>query len=174
MDSIIKPVTENDIVAVQKIATLAWPAAYNSFLDPQFVKYELAREYSTESLLVAIKTGESFFLYFDLPTNLEPQGFFSLSYLTNEQGIGKLNKFYLNPQFKFQGLGKKMLKKAEEVALNFKKVNTLRLLVNRKNPAVEFYKKNGFEITGILNTPTSEENPNFVREDYWMQKKIQS
>ena len=95
-------------------------------------------------------------------------GFFALS--PTKPNCVKLNKFYLDPIFKFQGLGKEMLKWVEKYAREEFQATKIELMVNRQNSAKEFYKRNGFEIVREVDTPTNPQDPSFVRRDYLMNK----
>ena len=169
MRPIIKKVGEKDIESVQKIAQAAWPATYEGILERSFIDFELKREYSRESLLNAIQNGETFYLFQDFEGSA--LGYFSLTRVEVGNSI-KVNKFYLWPHLKGKGLGKDMYLGMEKLIQDLDDIESIHLLVNRENAAINFYEKMGFKKVGEIDTPTHPGQASFVRRDFIMEKKV--
>ena len=90
---------------------------------------------------------------------------YELNYLS---GITKLHKLYVLPETQGKGAGRLLMTKIEEAAAsnNNDKVS---LNVNRYNPAINFYLKNGY-------TKAGEEDINigngYLMEDFIMEKTV--
>ena len=160
---IIRSATFDNIPAIQNIVSQTWPVAYTGILGEEQVDYKLQQFYSMSSLTDQFKNNHYFFLA--LKENL-PIGFASFSNVYHN--IYKLQKLYVLPAEQKTGAGKALLQKVEKEAKNMGAAK-LRLNVNRKNNAKNFYEKNGFAIT-------RQEDINigngFFMNDYIMEKDL--
>ncbi|MBC7914389.1 MAG: GNAT family N-acetyltransferase [Pyrinomonadaceae bacterium] len=92
------------------------------------------------------------------------------SYQIHYNGLAatKIHKLYVLPSQHRKGIGKHLLNSISQVALRHENP-TLLLNVNKKNPAINFYQKNGF-------VQIREERiligNGFIMDDYVMEKKL--
>lgn len=161
----IRIATLDDIPVIQQIAYKTWPSTYGAIISEDQIKYMLDLMYSTESLVQQMSKGHQFYLFeSDIAQrdNNEVLGFASVS---NElEGDFKLNKLYIIPLAHKTGAGKALLTAVKAYA----KENggkQLILQVNKQNPAIEFYKKQGLS---ILSENVFELEKGFVMDDYIM------
>lgn len=138
---IIREWTENDFSTVRKILLLTWKDAYHFIPDKDLVKHldtfysqtalsNLYNDYYTEGYIAEIFN--------------KPAGWMRIF------GDHKNRKFFISslyilPEFQGLGIGKKLLFKAETIALDLK-LDKIWLGVMKDNvTALEWYKKLGFE-----------------------------
>ncbi len=130
-----------DIPVIKTIAYQTWPVAYGEILTQAQLDYMLEKSYSETALQFQIITERhQFFLAVKDNITL---GFASVS--EEAPGEFKLNKLYVLPDTQKTGAGKALLKAVIEHARS-QGGKTLRLQVNRNNPARNFYEKQGFSI----------------------------
>jgi GNAT superfamily N-acetyltransferase len=120
--------------------------------------------YSPEALVQQFREGITFLL---VERNGLALGFAAFSETNTLEQVFKLHKLYLLPSEQGKGTGKLLI---EEVGSQAKKLGglILELNVNRGNKAVEFYKKQGFDIHQTLDIPYH----TFVLNDYIMRKAL--
>lgn len=161
----IRIATLDDIPAIQEIAYQTWPATYGGIISEEQIRYMLDLMYSTESLMQQMHKGHEFFLMED---DIKPEsqpailGFASVS--DESDGVFKLNKLYVLPNTQKSGTGKGLL----NVVKDYAKKNggkELILQVNKQNPAIGFYQKQGLR---IIRESIFELDHGFVMDDYIM------
>jgi GNAT superfamily N-acetyltransferase len=151
-----------EVPDIKKLAYKIWNEVYPSILSREQINYMLDEIYNEKSLALQMEAGHHFFGVKDEHGNLE--GFFSVS---SAEDVYKLQKLYLSPLLHGKGLGKVCINYVKEFVFK-NKGKSLILNVNRNNPAVNFYKKNGFEIIESVDIPFGE----FTLNDYIMEHKI--
>lgn len=152
----IRIATLDDIPVIQEIAYQTWPSTYGSIISEEQIRYMLDLMYSKDSLVQQMTKGHHFFL-------MESEtGFASVSDETN--GVFKLNKLYVLPSAHKTGAGKALLNAAKEYAKN-NGGKELILQVNKQNPAIAFYEKQGLS---IKSESVFELDHGFVMDDYIM------
>jgi GNAT superfamily N-acetyltransferase len=94
-------------------------------------------------------------------------GFAAFSETNTLEQVFKLHKLYLLPSEQGKGTGKLLI---EEVSTQSKNLGglILELNVNRGNKAVNFYKKQGFDVQQTLDIPYH----TYVLNDYIMRKAL--
>ena len=141
----INKVSSESIPLIQKLSDEIWRKVYPSIISIEQINFMLDMMYSTASLEKQISQDAHQFIV--LTWDNEPVGFASYSKKSPaDEKTYRLNKLYLQPELHKKGLGKAMIHFiSEEVCSLGGKY--LELNVNRQNPSVDFYKKNGFKIT---------------------------
>ena len=161
----IKQLSKDDIVIVHQLAKDIWPLAFKDILSPDQIKYMLDWMYDLNTLQEQAMTGHLFYL---ITLDGSPKGFIGLEPNYPEVGTLRIHKLYVDPLVHGQGLGKSLLIKSIEVAKEME-ADSINLNVNRFNNAVEFYKRNSFEIV-------KEEDINigrgYLMEDYVMVRSV--
>jgi GNAT superfamily N-acetyltransferase len=140
----LRAATSNDIPAIRKIAHEVWPKAYADMVSAEQIDYMLDWMYSPASLQDQLQSGVRFLLLED--EGLSPLGFAAFRCLSGTDW--KLDKLYVRSDRQGSGLGKRLI---ERVRAEIKQAGgkQLELQVNRKNKAVDFYHKLGFQILRV-------------------------
>jgi ribosomal protein S18 acetylase RimI-like enzyme len=161
----IRIATLDDIPAIQQIAYNTWPSTYGGIISEVQIKFMLDLMYSTESLVQQMVKGHQFYL-FEKDQSATPEnevlGFASVS--NESAGVFKLNKLYILPTAQKTGAGKALLSAVKDYAVQ-NEGKQLILQVNKQNPAIEFYKRQGLS---ILSENIFELAHGFMMDDYIM------
>lgn len=159
----IRLADEEDINTIGYLAQQIWPRAYNEILSSNQLEYMLKLIYSPAALKEQMNLHHQFIV---AELNEDAVGF--ASYSPIEKDTYKLHKLYVLPELQGKGLGRALLDfVAEEVIA--KGATTLRLNMNRKNKARQFYEKYGFEIIAEEDIDIGN---NFFMNDYVMEKRF--
>ena len=150
----IRIATIRDINSIQNIAYVTWPVTYKRIITTEQMEYMLEMMYSQEALENQFYEGSQFLM---AEVENEVVGFASFGFV--KDAIYKLHKLYVNPEVQKSGAGKGLLQESitKVIKLGGKK---LQLQVNRKNKAVGFYEKMGFEVI--------KEQDFYIGEGYYM------
>ncbi len=163
----------SDIPVIQRIAREAWHAAYGEIISEEFICHELDREYSEAALKDQMSESAHTFLMAELADGTVV-GFASYGELAGAaessgvKRLAKLYKLYLLPELKGKGYGSALIN-AVIARCEQSGCDQLCLSVNRGNPAVAFYQRQGFS---VLKEEDIEVGPGFVRHDYVMGKPL--
>jgi N-acetylglutamate synthase-like GNAT family acetyltransferase len=155
----------SDIQAIQQIAEKAWRPTYEKILTEEQTIYMLDLMYRADVLKTQIEGNIDFFM---VEESSQILGYFAIEHTGKAQS--KLHKLYLNPQNKSTGIGTKIIQFLKKWA-NERSIETIELNVNKKNSAVLFYEKMGFEriIEVVLDI-----GQGYVMDDYVMQLRVKS
>lgn len=137
----IRAATPADIPGIHTLAHEVWPKAYAEIITPEQVAYMLNRMYSPESLRDQMQSGVRFLIQEEALNT--PVGFASFRWL--QESDWKLDKLYVRSDRQQSGSGRALI---ERVLSEIKALggHHLELQVNRRNNAVQFYHKLGFNI----------------------------
>jgi GNAT superfamily N-acetyltransferase len=154
------PFTEagkGEIPRIIKLAWDIWPEWYWPVIGPEQIAFMLESIYQSEALETQMENGQQFFV---LSLQNRDAGFLAIR-------NGKLEKLYLRPEFRGKGMGSAMLEfatqKMKEANINFMELN-----VNRFNPALSFYLRNGFSILREVDIPFGP----FFLNDFILRKNL--
>ncbi|MDE3212824.1 MAG: GNAT family N-acetyltransferase [Bacteroidota bacterium] len=141
----VRSVGKEDLPLIRDLAHKIWPVAYGTILSPEQLDYMLEKIYSLTSLEnQLLDLGHRFVVVMEEQV---PVGFASYSKKEGHPQIIRLHKIYILPSEQGKGTGKYLLQYVKEAALQMGGT-LLQLNVNRYNPALHFYEKNGFEVVG--------------------------
>jgi ribosomal protein S18 acetylase RimI-like enzyme len=129
-----------DIPKILEVAASTWKQTYAPIISQEQIDFMYERMYSKEAILQQMQDGHTFLMYLE---NDKILGF--ISYIRQETDSINIPKIYVKPEAHGKGIGKLLLQEVEKIAQK-NKVDFLELNVNRKNPAMYFYKKLGFEL----------------------------
>ena len=151
---------------IRDIAMQTWPDTFAKILSKEQISYMLEMMYSIHSLEKQTEQDNHVFLL----AEEDGEYFGYLSYELNYKNLSKtkIHKIYILPKSQGKGVGKLLINKVNEIALDAEQ-QILALNVNRDNKAVDFYKKIGFSIIG---TEDIDIGNNFLMEDYIMEKSL--
>ncbi|MDM8174612.1 MULTISPECIES: GNAT family N-acetyltransferase [Olivibacter] len=156
----------DDIHIIQEIAHKTWPITFGSILSFEQISYMLEMMYSTTSLLRQMTELNHHFLL--AAEENECLGFISYESAYKNALQTKIHKIYILPEAQGKGVGKKLMRAVEEIALN-KGDKRLLLNVNKHNEAEKFYARLGFELIG---TEDIDIGSGYLMEDKIMSKKL--
>ncbi|HXD79419.1 MAG TPA: GNAT family N-acetyltransferase [Puia sp.] len=140
----IRPAELDDINTIGFLAQQIWPETYRGILSPEQLKYMLKLMYSPKALRRQMVDERHSFAIAEQEE--DPIGFASWSG-TGDAGVYKLHKIYVLPGRQGKGLGRALLQFVFE-AIRPERARKLRLNVNRRNKARQFYERIGFTVVG--------------------------
>ena len=160
----ISPASILDIPDIQSIAHESWPVAYTGIISSEQIDFMLELMYSTSSLQRQMQElSHRFFIARNEGMSI---GFAAVG--DEGSGVFKLHKLYVRPSVKGTGVGKKLLMTAEDYARQMG-ARELILQVNRKNPSVQFYQRQGLQ---VQRETVLELGHGFVMDDFIMGKSL--
>ncbi len=151
-----------DIPKIVEVADATWKQTYASIISQEQVDFMYERTYSADALKEQMQNGVTFLMCMENDCIL---GF--VAYEIKEEGILYIPKLYVKPETHGKGIGRMLLDAAENIAIK-NRLDFLELNVNRKNPAMYFYKKIGFELHEKVDIAYGK----FWLNDYILRKKI--
>ncbi|WP_207421667.1 GNAT family N-acetyltransferase [Desertivirga brevis] len=157
----IRIADQNDLETVHHLANEIWRSAYRDILSTDQIEFMLADMYSIVSLEQQVQQGAIFLLAEERAVVV---GFASF---TPNSSAYKIHKLYIHTSQQGKGVGSKLLNFIEAHAKE-NNASFLDLNVNRNNPALNFYKRIGFEILEEVDIPYHQ----FILNDYVMRKKL--
>lgn len=138
------PIVSEEVGEVAKMASVIWPAAYESILQSEQIDYMLGRMYGREQLHNDFVKGVRMWW---ICLDGERVGFLAVGPI-DVRGECPLHKFYLLPPVQGKGCGSQAFARLVEI-LSDEGTRRIELRVNRHNgAAIGFYRKNGFSIHG--------------------------
>lgn len=154
--------THTDIPHIHRLAEATWWPTYTGILAPEQIAFMLDDMYTETALESQFAT-----LDFYLAERDGSQVAFAALSPAAVSGTMKLQKLYILPSEQGRGTGKGFLNFLEAEARRAG-AHTLELNVHRKNPALAFYRKQGFSIQKEVDISYHQ----FVLTDYVMRKSI--
>ncbi len=160
--------TTEDCATINGIASRIWAPTYAHLMSPEQLDYMFDMMYAPENLVKAMTTGGQIFLIFS-DDDGEDLGYVSYETLGNHDFY--LQKIYLLPSRQGKGSGRRMLELFLEYLRGIDpEAGRLGLNVNRENSkAIEFYRRNGFEIAGRRDHPVGN---GYYMYDYILERDI--
>ena len=135
----IQPATEHDIPTIIALAEATWEPTYRFIISKEQLEYMYRVIYTPASLRRQMRDQRHQFLLAFVEG--QPAGFASFS--EKPEGVFHLNKIYIVPAQQGAGLGQQLIG-AVEGAVRTAGGRVLELNVNRHNPALRFYERQGF------------------------------
>ncbi|GAA4505358.1 GNAT family N-acetyltransferase [Hymenobacter ginsengisoli] len=135
----IQPATEQDIPTIIELAEATWEPTYRFIISKEQIDYMYRVIYTPASLRRQMREQHHQFLLAYVEGH--PSGF--ASYSEKPEGVYHLNKIYVLPSHQGQGLGQNLVE-AVVSAVREAGGKALELNVNRHNPALAFYERQGF------------------------------
>ncbi|MHB1176752.1 MAG: GNAT family N-acetyltransferase [Daejeonella sp.] len=156
--------TELDIHVIHELAEKIWWPTYEPILSEEQISFMLKNMYSENALREQILNGMEFLLIERDDDKVAFAGY-------TIEGVGllvlKIHKLYVLPSEQGKGTGKMLIEYLSKMAQELN-INILELNVNRANPALQFYEKQGFKISETVDIPYYQ----FVLNDYVMRKVV--
>lgn len=140
----IRQLMTDELHLVREIAYQTWPISYKHMISVNQINYMLERMYNDDALKRQYVIEQArFFILSKLSDNI---GFASCGPSQNSDTF-KLHKLYILPDHQKTGAGAQLLNCCIAFA-QMNGANELFLQVNRNNSAVQFYRKQGFQLVG--------------------------
>ena len=148
MDIEIKRAGSNDLQTIHDMAEVVFRQTYRSILSSEQMEYMMDWMYSLPNLEKQVSLGHTYYIAWG---GVEPQGYVSVrkdSFDSDGTEVWHLEKIYVMPSAQGCGIGLRLLETAKKHVSDNKSAQKARieLNVNRNNPAVGFYKKQGLTI----------------------------
>jgi ribosomal protein S18 acetylase RimI-like enzyme len=159
----ITEATSQDLPLIRQLAEQTFHVTYLPLQPKEKVDYLFDLMYNPASLAEQMKNGQRFILAKD---ETGYQGYASYEINCKKIGLTKIHKIYVLPTAQGKGVGKKLINAIAKLALKNKN-QALSLNVYRKNPAIEFYEKLGFEKVDEVDIDVGN---GFTMNDYVMEK----
>jgi ribosomal protein S18 acetylase RimI-like enzyme len=161
MDFSIREIAKDELHKIAQLSQEIWPISYKEIITEAQISYMLQWMYSERTLQENLVDGHRFFL---AETTEKPLGFVGFQCINGEHKFTKLHKLYVLPNLHHQGIGKALSACVIEESKKCEAQYIL-LQVNKKNPAIHFYKKQAFYIheEAIFDIGNG-----FVMDDYLM------
>lgn len=156
--------TELDIPVIHALAEKIWWPTYRPILSEEQIRFMLDDMYSENVLREQIQNGVEFIL---VKREGEEVAFAGYSIESLDTSVLKIHKLYVLPSEQGKGTGKKLIEHLTSLAKDLN-IEILELNVNRANPALGFYEKQGFKISETVDIPYHQ----FVLNDYVMRKNV--
>jgi GNAT superfamily N-acetyltransferase len=159
----IKKASTSEIPLIQELSREIWNKVYPTIISQEQIDFMLDMMYGEDALQKQMNEMNHHFilLYFQGIAI----GFASYSIKSNQEPeVIRLNKLYLQPEYHGKGLGRVMMEYVIQQA-NLLEGSLLELNVNKYNPAVAFYKRQGF---GIASETVLDIGNGYVMDDYIM------
>jgi len=158
----IAEIASEELILVHQLSYTIWPVCYANIISEKQIAYMLEKIYSLPALKRSMEEGQRFLVAFH---ESDPVGYSGFEKDQNQPHRFKLQKLYVLPHLHGLGMGKALFLRTQSVAIAGG-CTSLFLQVNKKNPAVEFYRKLGMSIKeeAIVDIGNG-----FVMDDYIMQ-----
>ena len=141
---VFSPAGEGDIPRIQALARSIWTEYYPRILSPEQIEYMLERIYGADALRADMRGGAVYEL---VRVDGSPVGYLAYALESGGKSL-RLDKLYLEAALRGCGLGRKILERVRDAAVNSGAAE-ITLRVNKRNEtALAAYRKFGFEVEG--------------------------
>ncbi|WP_293870133.1 GNAT family N-acetyltransferase [Flavobacterium sp.] len=158
--------TDENFTSIRAIAKEVWPIAYGAILSKEQLDYMMEMMYSISSLQLKANTKKHRFILAKEDETI--LGFASYEFNHSKKPKTKIHNIYILPNQQGKGIGKELIDFiANEAKQRHQKA--LILNVNKKNIAIRFYERIGFDISfeEVIDIGNG-----YVMDDYVMEKSI--
>ena len=159
----IEKISLKDLQRIIELAEKTWEPTYKEILSKEQLIYMFEMMYSENVLRKRMLNGNDFYIS---KINQIDVGF--LETVKNDEYKLYISKIYVDPNYQKKGIGKYLIEFLEKKAISMK-FKSLKLNVNRYNPAQHFYTRIGFRIEKQIDI---EIGNGYLMEDYIMEKEL--
>ena len=158
--------TVNDSPLIRELASKTWEPTYGSILSPEQLDYMFEMMYSLDSLHRQME--ELHHQFFIISADGIPSGYLSIEPI--DKDLFEFQKVYSLPHLHGSGIGRFIIEQGVSYLKNIHPGPfTVKLNVNRHNPAVGFYKHIGFHEAATRDFPIGN---GYYMNDYIMQMEV--
>ena len=148
----IRLADKNDAMRVAEIIVYGWRFAYSNIIDEKILYKNLSVVKRYHSLIETLEKEHNFYVYED---NDILKGIFVIGDSREDEDKNidygnvtlELNAIYVEPAFKHQGIGSKLIEECEALAKSKDKKEIKLWVLDDNAIARAFYEKHGFELT---------------------------
>ena len=159
----IEKISLKDLQRIIELAEKTWEPTYKEILSKEQLIYMFEMMYSEAVLRKRMLNVNDFYIS---KINQIDVGF--LETVKNDEYKLYISKIYVDPNYQKKGIGKYLIEFLEKKAISMK-FKSLKLNVNRYNPAQHFYTRIGFRIEKQIDI---EIGNGYLMEDYIMEKEL--
>lgn len=161
---LINPATGRDAATINRLAHAVWWPTYRDYIPHDQIALMLGNFYTEEALVQQMQAGQRFSLAM---RGGEAVGFVGFQPKDSDPGVMRIEKLYVLVSEQGRGTGKRLIGHVadEAVALG---MYSLELNVNRNNPAVNYYRNQGFVIVETVDIPYH----GYLLDDFVMRKAL--
>ena len=158
----LRPVeTKGAVALASRLAGEIWREHYTGLIGSRQVEYMLENFQSPAAIAAQIAAGTAYFL---AVADGQPQGYFAIRAELPEMRM-MISKLYVRRAMRGKGLGRAILDFVAERARG-QGLATLWLTVNKGNPTLRWYERQGFRRAAAIVQPIGND---FVMDDYRME-----
>lgn len=161
----LQAATATDLPVIRRLAHDIWWPTYGSYIAQGQISLMLELIYSEKALRGQLEAGQRFSLAMRGDTAV---GFVGFQPKHANLQIMRIEKLYVMQSEQGKGTGKLLIGHVAQIALA-DSCSYLELNVNRFNPAVRFYERQGFVLVDTVDIPYY----GYVLNDYVMQKELE-
>ncbi len=137
--AVLRRATEKDIALIREMADRAFRATYSTLLTAQQIDYMIPWMYGREVLEREFREGFAWFI-----AEMEGVACGYVSVERQEERLFHLQKIYVLPEFQGRGVGQALFDGAVGYIRSVQPLPCrMELNVNRRNPALGFYRRQG-------------------------------
>ncbi|MBN2640590.1 MAG: GNAT family N-acetyltransferase [Victivallales bacterium] len=149
-----------DLPEIENLARRIWPVCYKDIITPEQIEFMLKKMYAENVMREELlERGVRFDLLRADDVNI---GYVSYSASETDPKVLILHKIYILPGYQRRGLGSKLIDHVKKQAASFG-CKRIILNVNKNNPALNAYLKNGFN---IVESVCNDIGDGFFMDDY--------
>lgn len=131
----------SDVKVLKQLADVLVPNTFKCVLNTSQIDFMLDKHYSQEALQDAINSGKVYFI-----ANLDGEDTAAVSVIQHGPDLFLMQKIYVEIKNQGKGVGTALFNHVVEyVKENHPKPCTIELLINKHNPGLDFYVKQGME-----------------------------
>lgn len=160
----IRNASPSELNIITDLAEKIWWPTYSDYLSEEQISFMLTDQYAPQALLMEMNRGIHYSI---AELHLKPVGFLAFGLQEMDSTVCRIAKIYILPEVQGLGLGSQLINHVNAFAKE-QEACFMELNVNRNNPALSFYLKNGFSILREINIPYY----HFVLNDYVMRKRV--
>ena len=136
---------ENDLKTIHDMAQVVFRQTYHEILSSQQMEYMMEWMYSLPNLRNQLSDGHAYFIAYMDGT---PCGYMSIQQegFHEDVMVFHLHKLYVMSSMHGKGIGRLLFNQAQEYVSERFASSRIELNVNRKNPAVHFYRHIGMRV----------------------------
>ena len=136
---------ENDLQTIHDMAQVVFRQTYHEILSSQQMEYMMEWMYSLPNLRNQLSDGHAYFIAYMDGT---PCGYMSIQQegFHEDVMVFHLHKLYVMSSMHGKGIGRLLFNQAQEYVSERFASSRIELNVNRKNPAVHFYRHIGMRV----------------------------
>lgn len=153
-----------DLAAIERIAREIWYEYYVPIIGRAQVDYMVPKFQSSAAMMEQIRDG---YEYFAMQQDGELIGYTAVQ-AQPEAGRLFISKLYLHAHARGRGTGRAAMEFLEQIARQ-RGLGLLWLTVNKENPAVQAYRRMGFQIAEAIEIDIG---GGFVMDDFRMEKRL--